>query len=158
MWAAIKSPLIMGHDVTKQSAATLEILTNKNIIDLSQGAWNIVTRTYVEGNIQVWQQSNTKGVDRVVIIINLGASDQQLVVPFNKIFVDDKSTTYTVTELWTNVVTKSVGAIAPTVKTHGVWVGRFSPTGGNPVEHERRAAIQNGADKGHYQQKARNCC
>ncbi|KAK6527578.1 hypothetical protein TWF694_004562 [Orbilia ellipsospora] len=132
LWAAIKSPLIMGHDVTKQTATTLGILTNKNIIDLSQGAWSIATRTYLKDNIQVWQQRNTKSTDGIVIIINLGASDQPVAISFAEIFFDDKerqSATYTVTELWTNVVTKSVsGQIVATVKTHGVWVGRLSPS------------------------------
>lgn len=133
MWAAIKSPLIMGHDVTKQSSATLAILTNTNILDLSQGTWGIATRTYVRSNIQLWQQTSPDNVDRIVIVLNSGGSDQTLTVPFTDIFVNDgtrQSATYTVTELWTNAVTNSVkGQISVTVKKHGVWVGKFHPSG-----------------------------
>ncbi|KAF3917667.1 Alpha-galactosidase [Arthrobotrys entomopaga] len=149
LWAAIKSPLIMGHDVTKQSATTLKILTNKNIIDLNQGAWSIATRTYSKGNIQLWQQRSTKNADGVVIIINLGAGDQPVAIPLAQIFFDDEEHqmgTYSVTELWTNVVTESVsGQIVVTVKTHGIWVGKFSPTAA-----VRRSYVQNMDNKRGY--------
>ena len=36
MWAMIAAPLIMGHDVRTQSAATLETLTNEEVIAISQ--------------------------------------------------------------------------------------------------------------------------
>ncbi|EPS41014.1 hypothetical protein H072_5097 [Dactylellina haptotyla CBS 200.50] len=135
MWSAIKSPLIMGHDVTKQSSDTFAILTNKNILDLSQGVWGVATRTYVRSNIQLWQQTSPDNVDRVVIVLNSGGSDQTLTVPFSDIFANDsgrQSATYTVTELWTNTITNSVKVqISITVKKHGVWVGRFHPSSGS---------------------------
>jgi len=135
LWAAIKSPLIMGHDVTKQSSATFDILTNRNILDLSQGTWSIATRTYVRSNIQLWQQTSPNNVDRIVILLNSGGSDQTVQVPFSDIFVNDstrQSATYTVTELWTNTVTNSVkGQISVSLKKHGVWVGKFHPSGGS---------------------------
>ncbi|KAK6508744.1 hypothetical protein TWF506_010821 [Arthrobotrys conoides] len=133
MWAAIKSPLIMGHDVTKQNSATLAILTNRNILDLSQGTWSVATRTYVRSNIQLWQQNSPDNIDRIVIVLNSGGGDQTLTVPFSDIFVNDSTRqagTYTVTELWTNSVSNSVkGQITITVKKHGVWVGKFHPSG-----------------------------
>ncbi|EWC48816.1 hypothetical protein DRE_00121 [Drechslerella stenobrocha 248] len=137
LWAAIKSPLIMGHDVTKQSATTLAILTNRNIIDLNQGTWSVATRTYQRGNIQLWQQTSPNNVDRIVIVLNSGGNDETVAVPFTDIFANDsvrQAATYTVTELWTNAVSNSVrGQISVPVKRHGVWVARFAPSGSQPT-------------------------
>ncbi|EPS45471.1 hypothetical protein H072_526 [Dactylellina haptotyla CBS 200.50] len=137
MWAAIKSPLIMGHDVTKQTWTTLKILTNRNILDLSQGSWNIATRTYTMGDVQLWQQTSPDNVERIVMVLNTGAKDRNMTVPFSDIFGGDserEAATYNVTELWTNVVTDEVRAhIDIVVRSHGIWVGRFQPTSG--IQH-----------------------
>ncbi|KAF3914528.1 Alpha-galactosidase [Arthrobotrys entomopaga] len=137
MWAAIKSPLIMGHDVTKQSSDTLAILTNRNILDLSQGTWSVATRTSSNGNIQIWQQNSPDKVDRIVIVLNSGTSDQTTTVSFSTIFANDsakQAATYTVTELWTSATTNNVKTqISVTVKKQGVWVGKFHPSGSQPT-------------------------
>ncbi|KAK6535720.1 hypothetical protein TWF694_002169 [Orbilia ellipsospora] len=145
MWAAIKSPLIMGHDVTKQSSDTLAILTNRNILDLSQGTWSVATRTSTNGNIQIWQQNSPDNVDRIVIVLNSGTSDQTTTVSFSTIFANDsarQAATYTVTELWTSTTTNSVkGQISVTVKKHGVWVGKFHPSGSSSTTTSRTTGM-----------------
>jgi len=44
LWCAIKAPLIIGTDVTNMTAATLEILTNKELIEISQDPLGVQAR------------------------------------------------------------------------------------------------------------------
>ena len=62
MWAMLNSPLLAGNDLRTMSKATIEILTNKEIIALNQDtafkqAQNIIS----DGNIEVWQKTLVKG-------------------------------------------------------------------------------------------------
>ncbi|CAM3762366.1 glycoside hydrolase family 27 protein [Elizabethkingia occulta] len=76
MWALLNSPLLAGNDLRSMSKATIEILTNKEIIALNQDtafkqAQNIIT----DGNIEVWQKMLAKG-QRAIAIMNRG--DQEI--------------------------------------------------------------------------------
>lgn len=76
MWALLNSPLLAGNDLRSMSKATIEILTNKEIIALNQDtafkqALNIIT----DGNIEVWQKMLAKG-QRAIAIMNRG--DQEI--------------------------------------------------------------------------------
>ncbi|KAI1390413.1 glycoside hydrolase family 27 protein [Hypoxylon trugodes] len=57
-WAALKSPLIIGADITNISASSLNILQNKEVIAISQdrlgAAASYVPDLSTEGSIQVW--------------------------------------------------------------------------------------------------------
>lgn len=57
-WAALKSPLIIGADITNISESSLKILLNKEIIAISQdelgSAVSYVPDLSAEGSVQVW--------------------------------------------------------------------------------------------------------
>lgn len=72
MWAMLNSPLLAGNDLRTMSKATIEILTNKEIIALNQDtafkqAQNIIS----DGNIEVWQKTLVKG-QKAIAIMNRG--------------------------------------------------------------------------------------
>jgi alpha-galactosidase len=96
MWAAIKSPLIMGNKLYELSATDYAILTNPAILALSQdpnsGSIGRKFREEVDsrdqwgwGEIQVWSGSLSHG-DQVVVFLNVANSTQTFDVPLWKIF------------------------------------------------------------------------
>jgi alpha-galactosidase len=96
MWAALKSPLLMGHDLRTMSAKTLTILNNPAIIAISQDplglAVNLVRRDtnvkkdkYGMGETHLWTGQLANG-DQVVILFNAADQDIQMSASLEEIF------------------------------------------------------------------------
>ncbi|KAF3161715.1 hypothetical protein TWF788_002406 [Orbilia oligospora] len=134
IWAMVKSPLIMGHDIMHTSKQTLEILTNKDIIDLSQGNWGVAYRSYKKEHSQLWlQDSKDKSGNIVVALINNGDKDDDFSIHFEDIFLDEwdrRKVGYQVTDLWTK---EDLGVVKHKlkvkVKRHGIFVGKLAFAG-----------------------------
>ena len=96
MWAALKSPLLMGHDLRTMSAPTLTILNNPAIIAISQDplgvAVNLARRDtnvkkdkYGMGETHLWT-GRLAGGDQVVILFNAADEDIQMSASLEEIF------------------------------------------------------------------------
>lgn len=96
MWAALKSPLLMGHDLRTMSATTLTILNNPAIIAISQdplgAAVNLARRDtsvkkdkYGMGETHLWTGRLASG-DQVVILFNAADEDVQMSASLEEIF------------------------------------------------------------------------
>jgi alpha-galactosidase len=96
MWAALKSPLLMGHDLRTMSASTLTILNNPAIIAISQDplglAVNLARRDtnvkkdkYGMGETHLWTGQLANG-DQVVILFNAADEDIQMSASLEEIF------------------------------------------------------------------------
>ncbi|KPM43748.1 hypothetical protein AK830_g2750 [Neonectria ditissima] len=72
-WAALKSPLIIGADITNITDNSLSILKNKEIIAINQDelgiAVNFLPSLSQEGKYQVWAGPLSSGKSRYVILI-----------------------------------------------------------------------------------------
>ncbi|WP_320052285.1 glycoside hydrolase family 27 protein [uncultured Acetobacteroides sp.] len=72
MWCMVASPLIMGHDLRNASAQTQEILTNKEVIAVSQDSLGIAAFKHsTKDSIQVWCKP-LKGGDWAICFLNRG--------------------------------------------------------------------------------------
>ena len=96
MWAALKSPMLMGHDLRTMSAKTLGILNNPAIIAISQDplglAVNLARRDtnvkkdkYGMGETHLWTGSLANG-DQVVILFNAADQDIEMSASLAEIF------------------------------------------------------------------------
>ncbi|CAE6487046.1 unnamed protein product [Rhizoctonia solani] len=91
-WAMVKSPLILGNDVTAMSSETLEIITNQAIIAVSQDpngspANRLWKRTLTDGDLSLWVGGlvNNKWV---IALVNTSPKSQRIDLPFADIFSD----------------------------------------------------------------------
>lgn len=89
-WAALKSPLIIGADMTKLSDSSLAILRNKEIIAISQDdagvAVDYLPDLSVEGKVQVWAGPLSSGSSRhVILALNEGTAPANISIPVGKI-------------------------------------------------------------------------
>jgi alpha-galactosidase len=96
MWAALKSPLLMGHDLRTMSPTTLTILNNPAIIAISQDplglAVNLARRDtnvkkdkYGMGETHLWT-GQLAGGDQVVILFNAADQDIHMSASLEEIF------------------------------------------------------------------------
>ncbi|THH12158.1 hypothetical protein EW145_g192 [Phellinidium pouzarii] len=96
MWAALKSPLIMGNDLRKITPSALSILSNPAVLAVSQdpgssGAfrrWRYFvpdTDLYGQGEIQLWSASLSGG-DALVVLLNGGSAPREMNATLEDIF------------------------------------------------------------------------
>ena len=70
LWAMVRSPLILGANLTKLDADTLKLLTNKDLIELDQSSFGQHQEAR-EGFTVVWSSQGPDGV-RYLAFFNLG--------------------------------------------------------------------------------------
>ncbi|KAG9231324.1 melibiase [Amylocarpus encephaloides] len=99
LWAALKSPLMLGNDLREMSAQTLSIINNPAIIALSQDPHgrsaqrvmrnvNVPKDEYGIGETHVWSGKLENG-DQVVILLNAAGKDIDIKAPLSEIFVSE---------------------------------------------------------------------
>jgi alpha-galactosidase len=99
MWAALKSPLLLGNDLRKISPSTLSIINNPAIIAISQdprgkAIQRITSNTNVSkdefgvGEAHVWSGPLANG-DQIVILFNAANEDLDMSASLADIFVMD---------------------------------------------------------------------
>jgi alpha-galactosidase len=89
-WAALKSPLIIGADITNIAESSLAILLNEEIIAISQDeagiAANYLPDLSTEGLVQIWE--GPLGADassHVILALNEGENDTNITISWNSI-------------------------------------------------------------------------
>ncbi|KAJ3003789.1 UNVERIFIED_CONTAM: hypothetical protein HDU68_005499, partial [Siphonaria sp. JEL0065] len=108
IWAALKSPLLLGHDLTRQSSTTLSIISNPEVIAINQDPLgkSAVLRVKYK-NVWVWVGELIHG-ERVLVVFNAGYKDVDVVVGLSVFAVtkeDFKETEVMVVkarDLWTH--------------------------------------------------------
>jgi len=156
MWALVKSPLILGNDVRNMTSETLEIITNRAIIDVNQDplgspairAWKKTVDA--GGDLQLWYGSLVNNT-LVIAVLNTSPTDQTVKLTFGEILVDqapaEQAQTFELFDLWDKDDQgewgKSLGSFSgdlpeTTVKSHQTRVWRAVPVtqAANPSRDE----------------------
>lgn len=119
-WAALKSPLIIGADLTKISNESLAVLKNKDVIALSQDALGraalYLPALSSEKKWQTWAGPLTGG-RTVVLVLNEGASNASskatVTIPLSKIPGVQDAKNYTIQDVWSkNILGAKNGSLA----------------------------------------------
>lgn len=143
LWAALKSPLLLGNDIRKLDARTLSIINNAAIIAINQDPrgkaiqrvsidTTVSKDEYGVGESQVWSGPLANG-DQVVILLNAADEDLDMSVSLAEIFVMDGpggsapqvQQKWAVHDLWANRMSE---ADAETVLKSGKVVGAYNAT------------------------------
>ena len=83
MWCMLNSPLIAGNDLTKMSDQTLDILTNKEMIDINQDPLVYQARRLKdEGGLEVWAKPLKSTLSGEVAVALLNRSDSSKMMSF----------------------------------------------------------------------------
>jgi alpha-galactosidase len=127
LWALIKSPLLIGCDVTAMSNATLSILTNKDIIALNQDPLGVQGHRVAKSNdLEVWAGPLANG-DVAVILFNRSPSAANITAQWADIGLA-KGTAATARDLWSKANLGSfTDSLQLAVPTHAVRTLRLTP-------------------------------
>ncbi|KAF8515218.1 alpha-galactosidase [Gautieria morchelliformis] len=133
MWALLKSPLILGNDITSMSNETLEIITNDAIIAVNQDsggspANRIWKRAVSGGDLSLYQGSLVNSVF-VIALLNTSPNPQTVDILMSDAFMDQGSVAagqpWNLFDLWQKDSTGKWGKPLGTVqgKIAGVQIG-----------------------------------
>ena len=80
LWCLLAAPLLAGNDLRNVPPAILEILTNKEAIDVDQDPLGAqATRVMKEGNLEIWTKPLAKG-GYAVGLFNRGAAPARMIL------------------------------------------------------------------------------
>ncbi|KAJ3304920.1 hypothetical protein HDV03_002147 [Kappamyces sp. JEL0829] len=132
-WAFVKSPLILGNDLTAMDAETKSIIANKHIIALNQDALGgQANRVWKKNDLQLWftPLANMQGA---IMVLNTGGQDTTVDLTFKEILADFPQFSdlpFEAFDLWNDAVSMGVktGSLGPLeVPSHGCRVLRLVP-------------------------------
>jgi len=127
MWCMLGSPLLAGNDLRKMTKQTIEILTNKEIIELNQDTASVqAKRIFSKKKVEVWLKplSDKNGKNKAVVILNRGEKPV-------KYFLTRKLTSNlssaSVRDLWLHKEIGKIGkGLAFNIPKHGVVVVKLT--------------------------------
>lgn len=132
MWTVVAAPLIIGSDVSALSQNALKMLTNDEVLDVSQDVLGVQGKAIsTQGNGQVWVRPLANG-DRAVALLNRGTVPTTISTDAKAVGMRHGSR-YNLRDLWHHATTETAGTIAASVPGHSVVLYRVSPGHGNSV-------------------------
>ncbi len=127
MWALISAPLLTGNDLGNMSAATREILLNKEVIAIDQDALGQQGRRILKnGDSEVWSKQLADG-GRAVVLLNRSAAPATIDVRQTDIGYP-AGLAATVRDLWSAKESSGqIGSYSAQVPSHGVVMVKVKP-------------------------------
>ena len=127
LWSEMAAPLLIGSDLREASAATMRILTNKEVIAVDQDELGVQGAPIsTEGGRDVFVKP-LDGGDRAVALFNESDSPQRITTSATAAGLP-AAPAYTVRDLWAHKTAETAGAIAATVPAHGTVMVRVAPS------------------------------
>ena len=126
-WSALKSPLIIGADLSKLDNDSISVLTNRDIIALNQDplgvAVNYIESASEEGSIQIWAGPVRGG--NVVLVFNEKSYPQTATVSFDQLNLNISGNINT-KELWSGKQWKHVEQVGTILEPYQTLVFQLS--------------------------------
>ncbi len=101
LWAISRSPLMMGGNLTKLDAATLDLLTNREVIELNQRSKENAPILSKDG-IVVWTAVGRPPFDYYVAVFNRSDTEQTVEYSWNDLKVPAIGKEWPLRDVWAN--------------------------------------------------------
>jgi hypothetical protein len=122
LWAIARSPLIMGGDLRHLDAATLALLTNRDVLAVNQASRGNRPH-FVEDDTHIWSAQAEAGTDRYLALFNVGEKAIEVGIALRAL---EMAGPVAVTDLWSR---QSLGTatdrVAQTLPSHGAGLYRL---------------------------------
>jgi alpha-galactosidase len=124
LWSLLCSPLLIGCDMTKLDDFTLNLLTNDEVLDVSQDELGRqAARISKQGSSEVWAKDLADG-SKAVGLFNLGEETTDVTVTWSDLGIVGK---HQVRDLWRQLnLGKSADSFQASVPRHGVVLVKIS--------------------------------
>jgi alpha-galactosidase len=127
VWAMLAAPLLIGSDLRKATPATMQILTNTDIIAIDQDPLGKQAKPIVNSNGLIAFARPLAGGDAAVALYN--STDTPARISTSAQAAGLRSAVgYTLKDLWSKKVTETAGQITASVPAHGTVIYRVART------------------------------
>ena len=127
LWCLMKAPLLIGCDLAKIDKDSLRILTNPEVIAVSQDKMGVQgTKRKTDGTNEVWA-GPLEGGAYAVVLLNRGTATANITASWSDFGVDT-SKEADVRDLWQmKDLGNMKGSVTATVPSHGVVMYKITP-------------------------------
>lgn len=118
LWSIFRSPLMIGGEMTGFDRFTMDLITNKEVLEMHRNARNShqVWRRKLHGSEYiVWTASSAKG-GAYLAVFNAGDSDGSIEIPLSDIEIYHK---VSARELWSGEDLAGIDRITASIPSHG---------------------------------------
>jgi hypothetical protein len=116
LWSVIRSPLMLGNNLTKMDDWTSALLTNPEVIRVNQHSKS--NRPLIVTNrTAIWRAQPETGAGCYLAVFNLGDTPQEVALDWNELGLE-KGVKYQLRDLWERKDTGIVTALKVTVAPH----------------------------------------
>ncbi len=123
LWAIARSPLIMGGDLRHLDAATLALLTNKEVIAVNQASYDNQPH-YIEDGGRIWSAKAEGSADRYVALFNVSDKPREVWIRLRDLGLNAP---VAVRDLWAGqALGQQADRISVTLPPHGAGLYRLS--------------------------------
>ena len=123
LWAIARSPLIMGGDLRHLDAATLALLTNKEVIAVNQASTDNQPH-YIEDGGRIWSAKAEGSADRYVALFNVSDKPREVWIRLRDLGLNGP---VAVRGLWAGkALGQQADRISVTLPPHGAGLYRLS--------------------------------
>jgi hypothetical protein len=123
LWSIFCSPLIFGGDLPSNDAATTALITNEDVINVSQhshGGHQVLER----GNIRVWVADGPNPGERYVAVFNLGERSENVELQLSDIGI--AGSVSEVRDLWSHASLGPQRSLRTELKPHASMLYRVT--------------------------------
>ncbi len=121
LWSIFRSPLILGGELRENRPEDLEVITNRDIIEINQYSTNN-RQLRRNKNEAIWTCEDKDG-NNVIALFNLSDEEREISIDLSAYGLSEEYTTY---ELWTKEIQESIkGEFKATVNAHGTVIVRL---------------------------------
>ena len=118
LWCMMRAPLIVGANLPQNDAFTLQLLTNRDILEIERAA-HCAHQLFRTENEIVWIAPRRDGNGIYLALFNIAEEDHKIAVNLDTCSME---TLHHAKELWTQNRYEVKNQLACTVKKHGAAV------------------------------------
>jgi alpha-galactosidase len=115
MWSIFRSPLMLGGDIPSSDAFTIDLLTNKEVLDVDQHSDN-GREVYREGDIISWAADKPGSTSKYLTVSNTGDTEKDVHLPWKSVGINAGKVS--ARDLWTHKDLGSSDALVVSLRPH----------------------------------------
>ena len=122
LWCMMRSPLMIGGEMTKNDDFTLKLLTNGEVLAIEKESWS-AHPLYTTEKESAWVAPRRDGTGFYLALFNLSDEERTVKVSAKELGMEEAAS---VKELWTGEESEATGAICAAIDAHDAKVYRCS--------------------------------
>jgi hypothetical protein len=124
MWAIFRSPLMFGGDIPTSDAFTIDLLTNREVLDVNQHS-DHGREAYRTADLVCWTADVPGSSAKYLTVSNISDTQQEVKLPWSSLGMTAKKVA--VRDLWAHQDLGSIDTVAVPLRPHATVLWKLTP-------------------------------